>query len=64
MVLFAHSYSPFTVYDIRFGKNDERESNQQRVKRLAALYAIPEVEVKLLIAADDDHIDCYGRIPE
>jgi hypothetical protein len=63
-VLLAHSYSPYTIMDIRCCPLESRESNQQRVKRLAHKYALPEVEIKLLMAADDDVLDGYGRMLE
>ena len=63
-MLVAHSYSPLTIYELRFGKLREQESNQQRIQRFSEMFAIPDVEVKILMAASDDNIDLYGRIPE
>ena len=61
MILFAHSYSTKTIFDIRFSKLSTHESNQQRIQRLAKIYGLPEVEIKLLMVADDEAIDLYGR---
>ena len=61
MILLAHSYSTKTIFDIRFSGLLVHESNQQRVQRLVKIYGLPEVEIKLLMVADDEAIDLYGR---
>jgi len=61
--LAPHSFSILTVIDIRFSAlASKHESNQHRITRLAQKYDLPEVEIKLLIAADTDHIDSFGRM--
>ena len=54
-----HSFSRHTCYEIRYGKPGERESNQQHVARLAAIYGLTPVQIKLLIQLPT--VDLFGR---
>ena len=54
-----HSYSRHSVYEIRYGKPAERESNQQHLARLAAIYGLTIVQVKLIITLPK--VDLFGR---
>ena len=54
-----HSYSRHSVYEIRYGKPAERESNQQHLARLASIYALTPVQIKLLIELPK--VDLFGR---
>ena len=54
-----HSYSRHSVYEIRYGKPGERESNQQYVARLANIYGLTPVQIKLLIQLPT--VDLFGR---
>lgn len=63
-MLLLSSYSPRTIADIRSARPYKPESNQDVVRRLAYKYGLPELEIRVLIAADDNRIDHVGRIRE
>lgn len=63
-MIVAHSHSALTVFELRYGPVLKHETNQQRVKRFAHTYGLSDTEVKLIMAADDELIDSYGRIVE
>lgn len=57
-----HSYSPATVFDIRYSGVSTEESNQQRFARLMRKYGLSDLELRLLILAPN--VDAYGRVVE
>lgn len=65
MLLLARpSFSPCTVFQIRFAHQLKKESQAQMIQRLARIYGLSEMEIKLLIAASNEHVDCFGRYIE
>ena len=58
------SYSPVTVFQIRYSDPHPAETNAAHVARLAEAFALSVQDVRIIMAAGDDHIDLYGRIAE
>lgn len=62
VILNPHpSYSPQTVFQIRYESPHAGESTTCMVRRLARIFGVPEAEIRWLIAVDDDGLDVFGR---
>ncbi len=58
------SFSPVTIFEMRFGACRKDESNGGRLRRLAIMYGLDDAQVKLLVGVGDEYIDTVGRVRE
>ncbi len=56
------SFSPLTVFEMRFGASRPGESNGDRLRRLARTYGLDDAQVRLLVGVADEYIDTVGRV--
>ncbi len=56
------TFSPLTIFEIRFGDPRPHEDRASRFQRLCQTYALEPIQLRLLMNVGDDAIDAFGRI--